>query len=192
MPGGISFIGDLSVVESGGEITSQSVGDKALKTTAADADTLEVSSTTGKLQIKERGSSLSNGVGRADVSKFAGTWIKGSLTASDAAGGVFSLENTFGSDLVITRIILQVTNGASDSAARLDIGTAANATTSAATLVDELNVSDVGIYDNIDNKGTNGKTKAKWGTGQFVTGSESTGNITGIVGTYAIHAIDMN
>ena len=51
MPGGISYIGDLVVVEDGGEITSHSIGDKALKSTCADADTIEVSSTTGKLQL---------------------------------------------------------------------------------------------------------------------------------------------
>ena len=191
MPGGISYINEL-VIDANGEITSQAIGDKALKTAAADADTIEVSSTTGKLQIKERGSSLANGVGRADVSKFAGTWIKGSLTASDSAGGVFSLENTFGSDLVITRIILQVTNGASDSAARLDIGTAANATTSAATLIDELNVSDVGIYDNISDKGGAGSSGLKFGNGQFLNASRSAGAMSGLVGTYAVCVLDLN
>ena len=192
MPSGISYIGDLTIVESGGEITSQSVGDKALKTTAADADTIEVNGETGKLQIKERGSSLSNGVGRKDVSKFAGTWIKGSLTASDTAGGVFSLENTWGSDVVITRIILQVSTGASDSAARLDIGTAANATTSAATLIDELNVSDVGIYDNISDKGSAGSSRLKFGNGQFLNASRSAGAMSGLVGTYAVCILDLN
>ena len=192
MPGGISFIGDLSVVESGGEITSQSVGDKALKTTAADADTLEVSSTTGKLQIKQRGSSLSNGVGREDVSKFAGTWIKGSLTASDAAGGVFSEENSYGSDLVVLRVVIFVSTGASDSSVRVDIGTAADATTSADTLIDNLNVSDIGLYDNLDDKGTNGNTVLKWGNNQFINASRVAGATSGLVGTYAIQVIDMN
>ena len=41
MPGGISYINEL-VIDASGEIASQAIGDKALKTTAADADTLEV------------------------------------------------------------------------------------------------------------------------------------------------------
>ena len=191
MPGGISYINEL-VIDASGEITSQAIGDKALKTTAADADTIEVDSTSGKLQVKPRGSSLANGIGREDVSKFAGAWIKGSLTASDAAGGVFSLENSFGTDLVITRIILQVTTGASDSAARVDIGTAANATTSAATLIDELNVSDIGIYDNVTDKGSAGSSRLKFGNGQFLNASRSAGATSGLVGTYAVCVLDLN
>ena len=104
MPGGISYIGDLTIVESGGEITSQAIGDKALKTTCADADTIEVSATTGKLQVKEAGSAKANGIQRDDMGKTAGFWLRGTLTASDAAGGFFSIENTFGSNLVITRV----------------------------------------------------------------------------------------
>lgn len=192
MPSGISYIGDLTIVESGGEITSQAIGDKALKTTCADADTIEVDGETGKLQIKERGSSLSNGVGRNDVSKFAGTWIKGSLAVSDSAGGVFSLENTFGSDLVITRIILQVTTGASDSEARLDIGTASDATTSSNNLIDGLDVSDVGIYDNISDKGSEGSSRLKFGNGAFLNASRSAGSLSGLVGTYAVCVLDLN
>ena len=192
MPGGISYIGDLVIQEDGGEITSQAIGDKALKTTCADADTLEVSSSTGKLQIKERGSSLANGVGRADVSKYAGTWIKGSLTASDSGGGVFSEQNTYGSDLVVLRVVIMVTTEASDSAARVDIGTASGATTSSDNLLDDLNVSDVGLYDNLDDKGSNGNTVLKWGASQYITASRAAGATSGLVGTYAIQVIDMN
>ena len=58
MPGGISYIQDLVI--DGSEITSQSVGDKSLKSTCADADTIEVSSTTGKLQLNDAGSAKAN------------------------------------------------------------------------------------------------------------------------------------
>jgi len=192
MPGGVSYIGDLSIIESGGEITSQSVGDKSLKTTCADADTIEVSSTTGKLQLKDAGSSKSNGVGRADVSKFAGMWIQGSLTASDSAGGVFSEENTYGTDLVVLRVVLQVTTGAS-GACTLDIGTAADGTTLAATLIDGVDVADAGVFDNISDKGSTGASRLRWPSGQFVNASVvSPGASAGIVGQYAIYALDMN
>ncbi len=190
MPGGVSYIGDLAI-EDGGEITSQAIGDKALKTTCADADTIEVSSTTGKLQIKDAGSSKANGVGRADVSKYAGMWLQGSLTASDAAGGVFSVENDMGTSLVILRVVLQVTTGAS-GACTIDVGTASDGTTSANTLITGVNVADAGVFDNIADKGASGSSRLKLGPGAFVTASMASGNTAGIVGQYAIYCLDMN
>jgi len=192
MPGGISYIGDLTIQEDGGEITSQAIGDKALLTTCADADTIEVSSTTGKLQIKAAGSSKANGVGRDDMSKYAGFWIKGALATSDGGGGVFSVENTYGTNLAILRAVIQVTTVAGDNCT-IDIGVAANGTTSAATLIDGLDVnSAVGVFDNIDDQGTDGQSCLKWPSGEFINGSVKTGAASGLVGTYAIHAIDMN
>lgn len=191
MPGGISYIQDLVI--DGSEITSQSVGDKSLKTTCADADTIEVSSTTGKLQLKDAGSSKANGVGRADVSKFAGFWLQGALTANDAAGGVFSVENTYGTNLAVLRVVIQVTTIASDTCT-IDVGTAANATTSSDKLLDGLDVrTATGVFDNIDDQGTNGQSCLKWPSGEFVNGSMAGGGATaGLVGTYAIFALDMN
>lgn len=189
MPGGISYIQDLVI--DGSEITSQSVGDKSLKTTCADADTIEVSSTSGKLQLKDAGSSKANGVGRPDVSKYAGMWIQGALVASDSAGGILSEENTYGTDLVILRVVLQVTTGTS-GACTVDIGTAADGTTSAATLIDGLDVADAGVFDNIADKGSSGTSRLKWGSGAFINASMKTGAAAGIVGQYAIYALDMN
>ena len=152
MPGGISYIGDLTIVESGGEITSQSVGDKSLMSTAADATSIEVSSSTGKLGIVARGSSLSNGVQRDQMSKFSGAWIRGALTASAAAGGVFSLQNTYGTNLVITRAIIYLT-ALTGSAGDMNVGVGDSGSTSYDTLIDGLNVnSATGAYGNITAK----------------------------------------
>ena len=189
MPGGISYIQDLVI--DGSEITSQSVGDKSLKTTCADADTIEVSSTSGKLQLKDAGSSKANGVGRPDVSKYAGMWLQGSLVASDAAGGVFSVENTYGTNLVVLRVVIQVTTGTS-GACTIDVGIEANATTSADDLIDGLNVAVAGVFDNISDEGTDGGSISKWSSGAFVNASMKTGGAAGIVGQYAIYALDLN
>lgn len=188
MPSGISFIGDLSIVEDGGEITSQAIGDKALLTTCADADTIEVNTTTGKLQLKAAGSSKSNGVGRDDMSKYAGFWIRGSLATVRTAGGMFAIQNTYGSTLIVDRVLVLITTGQS---ATVDIGTADGATTSSNNLLHELDVTNAGAYDNIEDQGTNGKTRQKWSASGWITGSEQGGNITGLAGTYAIHAIDI-
>ena len=190
MPGGISYIQDLVI--DGSEITSQSIGDKSLKTTCADSTSIEVSSTTGKLQIKAAGSSKGSGVSRAMMGKTAGMWIQGSLATSDSAGGVFSEENSYGTNLAILRVVIQVTTISADTC-KLDIGTAANATTSAATLIDELDVrTATGVFDNIDDQGTLGGSCLKWPSGEFVNASMADGATAGLVGTYAIYAIDMN
>jgi hypothetical protein len=192
MPGGISYIGDLTIVESGGEITSQSIGDKALLATCADADTIEVNSSTGKLQLKEAGSSLSSGIQRSQVSKFTGSWIQGTLAANDAAGGVFGLTNTYGTNLVVMRVILLVTT-ASAGVCELDIGTTpTSVTTSSANLIDGLSVATAGVYDNIQDAGSGGESVQKWPSDSFLTASMSLGATAGLVGTYAIQVIDIN
>jgi len=190
MPGGNSYIGALQIVESTGEITSQAIGDKALKSTCADDTSIEVSSSTGQLQLKDAGTSKANGLQRAQSSKYAGFWIKGALVASDSAGGVFAEENTYGSDLVVTRVLIAVTTGTS-GACELDIGVAADGTTKAENLIDTLDVSDAGVFDNITDGGSAGKSRQKLASGEFVTATADTGASAGIVGTYAIHCLDI-
>ena len=192
MPGGISYIGDLTIVESGGEITSQSVGDKSLMSTAADSTSIEVSSSTGKLGLVARGSSLSNGAQRDQVSKFAGTWLQGSLVASDAAGGIISLQNSFGTNLIVTRMViyLTATNGETMT---IDVGIGSGASTSYNTLIDGLNVnSETGAFDNIKDKGDSGEEIHLWTSAHYITASKATGSAASIAGKYAVHVIDIN
>ena len=187
MPAGISYIGDLTIVEDGGEITSQSVGDKALKSTAADDSSLEVNSTSGKMAIKDSGSSRANGVQRAQMSAGAGFWLRGTLTASDAAGGIFSVENTYGAELIVIRLIVQSTG--TSGACTVDVGVAVNGTTSSDDLIDGLDVEAVGTFDNITDPGTNGAALAAWKSGEFVNASMATGAAAGLGGNYAIQAV---
>jgi hypothetical protein len=113
------------------------------------------------------------------------------LVASDAEGGVFSVENTFGTNLVVLRLVLQVTTGAS-GVCTLDIGIEADGSTEAADLIEGVNVADAGIFDNISDKGSTGSSRLKWASGTFVNASMKTGATAGIVGQYAIFALDMN
>ena len=195
MPGGFSYLGNFKITDSSGEIVSQSVGSSALLSTCADAQTIEVDSSTGKLQIPVQGSSAANGVQRAKMSKYAGVWLQGALTASDSGGGVFSVQNTYGSNLIVTRVLLYVTT-VSSGACTLDIGFAANATTVADTLIDGLDVnSATGVFDNIDDKGTNGEPRGLWTSGgsfDYINASMKTGATSGLVGFYGIHVIDLS
>tara|TARA_R100001594_G_scaffold25875_3_gene50422 strand:+ start:10369 stop:10956 length:588 start_codon:yes stop_codon:yes gene_type:complete len=193
MPSGISFIGDLTIVESGGEITSQSVGDKALKTTAADDSTLEVSSNTGKMQLKDAGSSLTNGVSRTTVSKYAGRWFRGALSASDSTAGVFQAQNTYGSDLLITRAMIYVTT-VSSGACTIDVGVGSSSSTSYDNLLDGIDVNgSTGVSDNIKSlvAGDNGRSVVVWKNNEYVNASKKTGATSGLVGYYAFYCVDI-
>ena len=181
--GGVTF--------SDGEIVSPGVGSKAFKSNAVDGTSLNVGSDTGQLEIREAGSSKSNGVQRDQMSKFAGFVIKGNLTASDAAAGIFSEENTYGTNLLVLRIVIFVTT-ASTGACTIDVGEGNSASTSYDNIIDGLDVNSTGASDNLGDPGTNGHTVRVWRSGEYVNASMATGATAGLVGTYAIHCIDIN
>lgn len=106
---------------------------------------------------------------------------KTALTAADdtTAGGVLSLANPEGADLIVTRLILDVTT-ASTGAAAVDAGIAANGSTSADNLIDGASVATIGVLDNIEDGGTNGQAVYKWGASQYLTITASA-DATGLV-----------
>jgi hypothetical protein len=104
------------------------------------------------------------------------------------AGGVVSQANPEGVDLIITRAILRTT-APSTGAATLDIGVAANGTTSSDTLLDGIAVNGAAkIADNINDAGTNGKARLVWGASEFVTATASA-TTAGMVGKLYIEYI---
>lgn len=107
---------------------------------------------------------------------------RAALTAvtSTAAGGVLSLANPEGVKLLITRLILHITT-ASSGAATVDAGIAANGSTSNDTLIDGKSVATAGVFDNIADIGTNGKTVKEWGASQYLTITASA-SLAGLVG----------
>lgn len=109
------------------------------------------------------------------------------LTAATTTtgGAVASIANPFGFDVFIVRAILDVTT-ASTGAATLDIGVAANGSTSNDTLIDGKDVNAAtGTFDNITDKGTNGKATKKWSSSQYVTATASA-TVAGIVGSLTL------
>lgn len=96
------------------------------------------------------------------------------------AGGALSLANPEGVKLLITRLILHITT-ASTGAATVDAGIAANGTTSADNLIDGKSVATAGAFDNITDKGTNGKTVKEWGASEHLTITASA-TLAGMVG----------
>ena len=65
--------------------------------------------------------------------------------------------------------------------------TAASATTSSDDAIDGLSGATAGTFDNIENQGTNGKSALKVAAGKWITASEASGDVTGLVGYAYIH-----
>lgn len=98
-----------------------------------------------------------------------------------AAGDLAAVLNPEGVELVIEYAALNITT-ASTGASTIDMGIAANATTSNDTLIDGRSGATAGWFDNIEHAGTNGGTGVRWGASQYLTASEASGDTTGLVG----------
>ena len=110
------------------------------------------------------------------------------LGAVDTGGGVFSWQNPTGQNVIVGRVVLDVTTPSS-GACTLDVGTTAtSATTLSDNLIDGLSAATAAqVADNLGNAGTNGKTRQKLATGKWVTGSVASGASAGIAGYAYIH-----
>ena len=122
----------------------------------------------------------------SDTTPVALKCAKVALATGTAVGGVFAWQNPESAAVVVTRVIIDLTTK-STGAGTVNIGSAANATTSADNLLDGLDVNAAtGVFDNIADKGTNGKEKqrvdAQGGTTDYVTASQTTGAVAGLVG----------
>lgn len=108
---------------------------------------------------------------------------KVALGVADTGGGVLSWQNPEGAAIIIERLIIDVTT-ASTAACTVDFGTTAvGATTSSDNLIDGLDVNAAtGTFDNITDKGDNGKSRQKLASGKWVTGSMKTGAAAGLAG----------
>lgn len=120
---------------------------------------------------------------------YEGGLARVALTAATVTdgGAVLSVANPEGIDLLITRFILNVTTQSS-GAATVDAGIAANGTTSNDTLIDGKSVATAGVFDNIEDQGTNGKSTVKWGASQYLTVTASA-TVAGLVGEALIQYI---
>lgn len=102
------------------------------------------------------------------------------LTAATGttAGGVVSLANPFGAAVIITNAYLNITTAATTATNTMDVGVAANGTTSSDTLFDGQAAS-AGLKLP---GGTNGLAGRTWSTTEYVTGTASA-TLVGMVGT---------
>ena len=98
---------------------------------------------------------------------------KVALKQATGNGGALAFANPLGVPCLVTGVALNVKTGVDTRT--LDIGVAANGTTSSDTLFDglDIQVSAQGVKTNALNGGTNGKAQAVLGTTQFITGTAS-------------------
>jgi len=139
----------------------------------------------GFRQTESDGKNNKPRVGAFNADELVGV-VKKTLNAVDTAGGVFSFQNDSGSDLIVDISFINVTT-ASTGACTVDIGVAANATTSDDTIIDGLDVNAAtGVFNSIDDAGTNGGIGVLLPAGRYITASVATGASAGIVGSALI------
>jgi len=117
--------------------------------------------------------------------------LKLALTAAkdSTVGGVLQLANPLGRTLLVESLILDITTAPTDTSAGIDAGIAANASTNGDNLIDGLVLASAGVYNNINNGGTNGKAYQKWNSTQYLNISSVVSthyDLTGLVGIATI------
>ena len=126
--------------------------------------------------------------GNQDRSSLIVLQVPISISASTTSGQIAAIELAGAAGTWVHRAWI---NRATQSAAActLDIGIAANATTSSDVLLDGISINTTGVADshNDTDNGTNGVAKPQLATGgQYVTATVASGNANGFVGTLHI------
>lgn len=119
-------------------------------------------------------------------------YAKVALGEATGAGGMLAWQNPEEVAIIVIRLVLDITTEAT-GAAIANFGPAANATTSSDTLIDGVDIGTAaGVFDNIEDQGTNGKSTARMdengGTNDYLTGSGES-DPADLVGTAHIYYI---
>lgn len=108
--------------------------------------------------------------------------VKVPLAAVDTGGGIFSWASPEPVAILVASVHLDVTTPSS-CACSVSVGTTSvSATTASANLIDTLSVAVAGTFDNVTDKGTNGKTRQRMAPGTWLTGSTVSGASAGLAG----------
>jgi len=120
----------------------------------------------------------------------AGKWVKVDLAGGSANAFAFAWQNPENSKIIVDRVILRITTPGA-SGATMDIGVAADGATNGDNLIDGVDISSAGIFDNISDAGTNGKSRQvvdeKGGTNDYITGQILGADSPDLAGSVYIH-----
>lgn len=105
-----------------------------------------------------------------------------SLQKGDADDFAFAWENSTGEDIIITRVLIDVTTAGGTGSSTLSVGTAADATTESADLITGADLNTTAAYDNLDIAGDGVVTFKKLDAGEFITGRIKAANAASLEG----------
>ncbi|MEN6537378.1 MAG: hypothetical protein ABFD60_04215 [Bryobacteraceae bacterium] len=115
--------------------------------------------------------------------------MQATLKASAGGGGVLSIQNDSDKPIFVEDLCVRITTPVAGQT--FDAGIAANGTTSAENLIDGGSLAAAARLSNSLNPGTNGRSRAIWLPGQFLTITAS-GTPTGLAGTVDIYGKEIN
>jgi len=111
------------------------------------------------------------------------------LGVADTGGGVVSIANPEGVEILITEVILTVGTVAT-GACTLDIGVATDGTTLSDTIIDGVDVNGAtGKFDNINDKSTNGGRDRALASTEYITASTASGAAAGLAGQLVVNYV---
>lgn len=140
-----------------------------------------------------RDTAIARNMDLIDTAYQGGTKVaKGVLVAGSVNSMTFAWQNPESSAILVQRVIIDVTTVAS-AASVMDVAVVASATSTAATIFNDLPLNGEAVYDHtlVAGTGLGGvhKADANGGTNDWVTGKSLTEASTGLVGKYYIEYV---
>lgn len=136
-----------------------------------------------------RTGAITIGSNKITSAKTSPQFLKCSVTALTAGNqNAFALawQNPESYKIIVWRVVIDVTTAGGTALAVIDAGSGATATTASDNLLDGIDITSTGIFDNITNKGTNGKSIQKLdengGTTDYITAQILTANAASLAG----------
>lgn len=118
--------------------------------------------------------------GGSTVAYHGSSYLKVQLGTNSMTAGVLSVVNPFSEDVYVGRTFIAVQTGFGTTTAALSFGTGQYSTTFGNNLLDLVTAtsSTGGLFDNITDKGTAGKSRQLWTSGYYITGTASCTPVT--------------
>lgn len=149
----------------------------------------------GASTFRSKGGSLADKItyelSQIDTEFDAGIKVaKGNLLAGNANAFAFAVQNPESSKIFVSRVLVRISTAGGTATSVLDVGVTSSATGTSDNLIDGLDLNTTGIFDNITDNGSNGKSRQSvdenGGTNSYITGKILVANAAALVGTYQI------
>lgn len=134
-----------------------------------DGSTEFISESLGKSVLRLGGSEQPT-AGGSTVAYHGSSYLKLTLGTTPATAGVASILNPYGEDVVVGRTFINITTADNAGTNHLTMGVGgASSTTYTNNLIDHITTNATGVFDNITDKGTNGKSRQLWASATYLT-----------------------